>query len=377
MRILQISKYYPPATGGLERVVYDICTGVRAAGYRCDVLCANNSRCLAIETENGDKIIRGGKWATVASTPVSPQMIRQYRHIADRYDVIHLHLPNPMANLLALTTRTRAKLVLHWHSDIIRQRLFLKLYAPFQRWLMERSDEIIATSQSYVDGSPWLYPYHYKTHVVPIGIDTTHLTADPAHVSAIKSRFPDRPIVFSLGRLTYYKGFEFLIRAAREIGNAWILIGGKGDLHSELETLIRTCGVDDRVVMLGDVPTDELGAYFAACDAFCLPSHVKSEAFGVVQLEAMASGKPVVSTAISGSGVSWVNKDGESGLVVEPADPEALAEAINRLLGDSKLAQRLGRGAQERYSAMFQKRQMIEGILRAYGAAASEPASRS
>ena len=366
MHILHVSKYYPPEKGGLERVVQDIVTGMRERGHSCDVLCANTlSRHREDREENG-RIIRCAEWGRVASTSLAPQLVLDYRRIADMYDIIHLHQPNPLATIAALSKQTAARLVVHWHSDIVRQRAALKLYAPFQRRLLERTDAIIATSPPYAAGSPWINRYSSKTHVVPIGIETGHLKTEPTQVDAIKDRFPGRPIVFALGRLTYYKGFEYLIRAARDIPGAWFLIGGEGEERRRLETLVSECEVGDRVILLGDIAHGEIGAYFAACDVFCLPSHIKSEAFGVVQLEAMACAKPLVSTAIPGSGVSWVNRDGESGLVVAPADPDALAGAVNRLLADPALAARLGAGGRARYRAMFTKRDMIEGVARVY-----------
>jgi len=368
MRILQISKYYPPVRGGLEHVVYDLCTGLRDAGHDCDVLCANKARRSRIETHGGSTVMRCSRWGRFASTPLTPRMLYQYPRIADAYDVVHIHLPNPMANLAALTKRAKAKLVLHWHSDIVRQKGLLRLYAPILRKLLERADAIIATSQNYLEGSAWLAPYRHKTHIVPIGIETAYLTAEEGQVDRIRSRFPRRPIVLALGRLTYYKGFEYLIRAARDI-DAWILIGGKGELSDQLQRSIEAYGVGDRVVLLGAVPSTELGAYYAACDIFCLPSDRKSEAFGVVQLEAMACAKPVVSTRIPGSGVSAVNEHMVSGLTVEPADPKQLAAAVNHLLADSDLAARLGEGGKRRRQERFSKKKMIDDTLGVYAQA--------
>lgn len=315
---------------------------------------------------DGQLVYRGGELARIASTSLSPQTIKLYRQLKSDYDIVHAHLPNPLANLAIRGAHKGIKIVSHWHSDIIKQRHLMKLYAPLQSWLLRRSDAVIATSQDYLEGSPWLRPHRGKVHVVPIGVDTEHLNVDEAAVAEIRRRYGGGKIIFSLGRLTYYKGFEFLIRAAHQVENARILIGGDGEERQALQQLIRDCGVQDRVDLIGRIPADQIGSYFRACDVFCLPSHLKSEAFGVVQLEAMASGRPVVSTAIEGSGVGWVNQDGVSGLVVPPASPDALARALNRLIEDGDLRQRLGEGARARYESRFRKKHMVRGVIDVY-----------
>jgi rhamnosyl/mannosyltransferase len=294
-------------------------------------------------------------------------MIGKLREVQGDYDIIHIHLPDPMAAAALYVDRPKAALVLHWHGDVIRQKLLLPIYRPFQTWMLKRSDAILATSPNYIEGSSALAPHRSKCHVVPIGVDVSDIDVSSERVREIKDRFKGKRIVLSIGRLTPYKGYDHLIEAARHLGDDYvILIAGSGELGTALSRRIRDLGLTGQVHMLGRVAHEDVGSYYEASDVFCLSSISKNEAFGIVQVEAMLFGKPVVSTNVRGSGIVYANIDGETGLVVEPGDPRALADAIMRICDDPELYRRLAAGGMKRAGEVFTVAHMLDSTLEVY-----------
>ncbi|MDO8330190.1 MAG: glycosyltransferase [Fluviicoccus sp.] len=362
MNVLHYSKFYPPVFGGIEKVAFDLVEGMVKNGVTCDVLCFNSDRSdITEQSASGYRIIRTGIFATLASTPLSLANIRQFVRMADDYDVIHIHMPNPVANLAVFLARPKkARIVLHWHSDIVKQKTILKLYDPLQQWLLRRADAVIATSPPYAESSPWLQAYAEKVAVIPLGVDVSGIPSDPLIVDEIKREYGGRKLVFSLGRLVYYKGFDYLIDAASRLpDDVAVVIGGIGELEGALREKLASLKLENKVYLIGGIPFKKLGAYFKACDVFCLPSLERSEAYGVVQMEAMYFGKPVVSTSIPGSGVGWVNENNVSGQVVPPGDSLALSNSLDLILRDESLRLKLGEGARRRYDELFVVDKMV------------------
>lgn len=364
MRILHISKFYPPEVGGIETFVGDLSQEL-SESIECDVLCANKENRTIIEKREKVKIIRTASLKEIFSTPISPSMISWLRKISKYYDLIHLHLPNPMANLAYFLAGPKAKLLVHWHSDIVRQKKLLSFYEPLQDWLLKKADKIIATSSDYLRGSEYLLKYKDKCKIIPLGLNPARLVADRKKELRIKEKFPDKPIIFSIGRLIYYKGFEYLIKAAKQV-DGYFLLAGEGEMKVKLEKLIEKLDLKNRVFLLGRLQEEELGNYYNVCDVFSMPSVEKSEAFGVAQLEAMYFGKPIVSTNISGSGVSFVNQDNITGFVVPPRDSNSLAEALNKILRNEKLREKFSKNAKERFENNFCIKTVAEEILKLY-----------
>ena len=366
MRILQIGKFYPPDVGGIESALFDITEELNRREVRCDVLCSNSNNEYSSDIVRGYRITRTRSLGMAFSVSLTPQMIYKLCEIADQYDILHIHHPDPMANLALLcAAKKHQKIVLHWHSDIIRQKAVLKLYAPLQSWMLKRASAIIATSPPYILGSTYLTRFQYKSISIPRGIRPLQWNADL--VASIRERFPSKNIVFALGRFIYYKGFEYLIESANFLDSKTIvLIGGDGPLRKKFEALISQNNLQGKVHLLGRIPQEQLGSYFQACDVFCMPSIERSEAFGLAQVEAMSLGKPVVATTIPGSGVAWVNQNGESGINVPPRDAHALAQAINSILQDSSLRDRLSQGASERFRAEFTIEKEVDRLLQLY-----------
>lgn len=362
IRILQLGKFYP-IRGGVEKVMYDLTAGLAQYGISCDMLCAAyKGKGRRIELSDKSQVIVCRTLTRIAGTMISPSLLMKAISICRSYDVIHVHHPDPMACLALFCARFKGKVILHWHSDIVKQKAMLQFYRPLQRWLIRRADLIIGTTPVYLTGSPYLRKAQNKTVYLPIGIDP--VVPVPQDVERIRRRYAGKKIVFSLGRLVHYKGFSYLIKAAAHLDDDYVvLIGGEGVLKDCLEAEIKSMGLQEKVVLLGRIPDDELAAYYGACDLFCLSSVQKTEAFGIVQIEAMSCGKPVVATNIKGSGVSWVNEHGVSGVNVAPMDAKALAEAIRAVTCNEETYKKYSQGALERFHTVFTYKTMIDNYL--------------
>lgn len=363
--VLQLGKFYP-IQGGVEKVAYELMVGLSERNVDCDMLCAAvKGAGREIRINEHARIFCCRTWLKVAATMIAPAMIVRLRRICRNYDIIHIHHPDPMAALALRLSGYRGRVVLHWHSDIQRQRRLLKLYRPLQSWLLSCAERIVGTSPIYLAESPFLQDVQRKTVCLPIGTDPVR--PDPSAVQSLRARYAGRKIVFSLGRLVPYKGYSSLIEAARYLNDDYvILIGGSGPLHDALQQQIDRLGLQHRVKLLGQVPDKELPNYYGACDLFCLSSLQKTEAFGIVQIEAMSCGKPVVATNIPQSGVSWVNAHGVSGLNVTPDCPRELARAIETVILREAVDGYYSSGARRRYRELFTLEQMIDNCLSIY-----------
>lgn len=339
--------------------MYSLMKGLMERGEECDMLCAAlTGRGRRLNIGNRAQVFCTGTWLKLSGTMISPQMILAAKRICGRYDLVHVHHPDPMAALALFLSGYKGRVILHWHSDIVKQRLALLFYRPLQEWLISRADMIVATSPAYLAASPYLKGVQHKAECLPIGVDA--IVPDNNKVEALRRQYAGKKIIFSLGRMVMYKGFEYLIRSAGYLDDSYvILIGGEGPLRGQLINEIRICGLKDKVKLLGFISDDELPAYFGACSVFCLPSVEKTEAYGIVQIEAMSCGKPVVATMIEGSGVSWVNAHGRSGLNVKSRDSHALAEAFDAITKDAATYQSFCRGARERFQSVFTRERMI------------------
>lgn len=368
MKVLQVSKFYPPVLGGIESVTWELTEGLSRAGIPADVLCANQARRTVHEKEAWHyEVVRAASLGMLLSTSMSPAMPLLLKRMQHHYDIVHVHMPDPMAALAVWAARPRGRVVVHWHSDVIRQRVALKAYEPLQRWLLRRADAIIATSRPYAESSGPLQPWRHKVAVIPIGISDNRGQADPAQVAAIRQRFRGRRLVFALGRMAYYKGFDVLIDAAAALpDHCAVLIGGHGELLDHYRTIVARRGLAGKVHLLGHILDHELASHFEACDVFCMPSTVRAEAYGVAIVEAMVMGKPIVATDIAGSGVPWVNVDGVTGYNAPVRDAAALATALTRLLNDDAQRDRMGAASRERYRTEFHAALMTERTVDLY-----------
>jgi len=361
VKILHIYKDYYPLLGGIENHLRLLVEGLAKRGLEVTVLVTSLTRQTTTLEMNGVKVIKAGRLATLASTPLSvslPFIVRRLKP-----DIAHLHFPYPWGELAHLLWGKSRRTVITYHSDIVRQRSLLRFYEPFLWRLLAKADRIIASSDHYLEGSFYLSRYADKSTVIPYGIDLKRFSSPPADAEAIRRRHGS-PLLLFVGRLRYYKGLQYLLEAMQDL-EASLLLVGKGPMEEEWLNLATELGLAKKVTFLGEVPEEELPLYYHACDIFVLPASERSEAFGIVQLEAMACGKPVVCTEL-GTGTSYVNIDGLTGLVVPPRDPVALAGAIERLLSDPELREEMGQRAKERVEKEFSHERMIDSTLALY-----------
>jgi glycosyltransferase involved in cell wall biosynthesis len=306
---------------------------------------------------DGVRVIRVPAAVTMASQPLSWRYFWLLHREGCRADIVHLHAPNMLAALASLILPKGTPLVVHWHSDVVGKGLLSRLLRPLEKLMLQRANVVIATSPSYMAASLPLTQVRDKVHVIPLGVpDAAAKSIESQAVipSLLQQWLAGRPFVSAVGRLVPYKGFVHLVEAAQFLSkNVAVVIVGDGPLHHELQMRITAAGLGDRVILAGRQDDWALSALFKSATLFCLPSVERSEAFGVVLIEAMSWRLPVVATNITGSGVSWVNQEGESGLNVKPSDPFAIANACNRILSCSSLRERLAKGARQRFESEF------------------------
>jgi glycosyltransferase involved in cell wall biosynthesis len=351
LSVLHVGKFYPPAPGGMERIVQLLCEGEQRT-TESRVLVANTTNETTTEQWQGVDVTRIASLSSIGSVGVCPGFPLALARA--KRDVTVLHEPNPLALVSDWVTAQRGPLVVWFHSEVIRPQWKYRLvYRPFLRRVLRRASRIVVSSPNLAEHAAELRDFRDKCVVVPFGIDTDRLQRTPAVAriaAGIEQRFPGPRILF-VGRLVPYKGVDVLLRAMRDV-NATALIAGDGPLRGALQQQASDTRIGSRVHFLGHLSDEEVIAHFHACDLFVLPSVTRAETFGVVQLEAMACGKPVVSTNVP-TGVPWVNRHGQTGLIVAPGDDRALANALNMLVTDTALRERMGASARQRVAAEF------------------------
>jgi len=392
MRITMLNKYYPPHLGGIEYHMRDLAVTLSQAGNDVHAIVANEGRETVTEGLDGVRVTRLSRAFAYASTPVALGMRRAIADETARLDgpeVFHLHFPYPWGEVswLAACGAGGARAgqcglvptVLTYHSDIVRQRLLGAAYAPILRRVLDRVDLVIASSPDMVEHSEHLSRIAEKCRVVPFGIHVERFAATPertARSSELREQDTpsrgERPVVLFVGRLIYYKGAEVLVRAIADVDADLVMIG-RGPLRPELDALVESLGIGGRVRFVEPVDDDDLAAWYHAADVFCLPSVARSEAFGLVQLEAHAAGTPVISTRLT-TGVPFVNPDGVTGLTVPPGDVPALAAALHTLVTDDALRRRLGAQAAERAMRDFTIARMTADTVAVYDEARKDGA---
>lgn len=365
MRILQLGKFHP-IKGGIEKVMYDLTVGLSGRGLHCDMLCASvDNKSHTVKLCDCGNIIAKSSTIKLSGVMISPLLISELIRKKGNYDIIHIHHPDPMAALALLISNFKGKVILHWHSDILRQKMLLKFYKPLQSWLIKRADLIVGTTPVYVKESPFLLSEQHKISHLIIGVDP--LGYNKEKVSLIRSKYAEKKIIFALGRFVEYKGFKYLVESSKLLPDDYIvLIGGTGPLEEKLIKQIDDNKLQEKVHLLGYLSDKDLSDYYNACDLFCLSSIWKTEAFAIVQIEAMSCGKPIVATKIPNSGVSWVNEDGVSGINVDPENPRGLAEAIIKILSNPELYNKYSKGATLRFNETFRKDIMINKCIDIY-----------
>lgn len=377
LRVTMLNKYYPPHLGGIEYHLRDLAAALVERGHDVRAIVAGSDPTDATETIDGVRVTRLARAFEYASTPVAGSMSRAIAEAAAETDVFHLHFPYPWGEFSWLASRAGGRraggvpTVLTYHSDIVRQKVLGALYEPVLRRVLDRVDLVIASSPNMVEHSPELSRIAEKCRVVPFGIHIERFAATPERAAraaelretAAPSR-GERPVVLFVGRLIYYKGADVLVRAMAEV-DADLVMVGRGPLEDDLRARAAALGIAGRVHFTEPVGDEDLAAWYHAADVFCLPSVARSEAFGLVQLEAHAAGTPVVSTTLT-TGVPFVNENGVTGLTVPPGDVVALAGALRALVDDQDLRIRLGTQAAARARQEFSISRMVGRTLEVY-----------
>ncbi|WP_340101757.1 glycosyltransferase [Salinibaculum salinum] len=367
MNVLQVNKFYYPEVGGIENVVQNIAEGL-SNSHITRVLAARPRGLGSSDRHNGVNVTKVSSLGVTMSVPLAPTFPVQLRVASRNTDIVHHHLPNPLSTVSQLIVGTDdAAVIATYHSDIVRQTTALKVYRPVLDRFLTCVDRILVTSEPLLNHSTILKQYKEKCDVVPLSVDLDTIDAENTQPLDVDTT---GPVILFVGRLNYYKGVEYLVDAMEQI-DATLLVAGDGNKRAELEQRARKQGVADRIHFLGYVPDAQLARTYRTADLFVLPSIEPSEAFGIVQLEAMARGLPVVNTSLP-TGVPWVSQDGKTGLTVPPRDSDALAEAVNTLLEDDAQRRRYGEQARKRVEQRFTRDRMLTKIQKIYNQVTDE-----
>lgn len=364
LRVLQVNKLYYPVTGGIETVVQQIAEGLNEQTDMKVLVCRQKGKTV-IQKVNGVTIHRAGSLGVLLSMPISASFFVQLWKLSKDRDVIHFHMPFPLGDLACLLSRYKGKVVVWWHSDIVRQKKLMKLYRPIMDKFLKRADVIMVATKGHIDGSDYLSKYRSKCVIIPYGVDKKVIEKSDIYIQKKVVKHNQKVNILFVGRLVYYKGCEILLQAFSQIEGAELTIIGSGELENKLKIMSIDLGISNKVHFLGQVDEKKLNKAFEDCDVFVLPSVEKSEAFGLVQIEAMSYGKPVINTNLP-SGVPYVSVDGITGLTVQPNDVQALRNAINWMVVHEDERVEMGRKARERVKEHFLIENMLQKIIDIY-----------
>ncbi len=355
LRVLCFGRFFDEIPGGMQTHVDHLFRAMRGHVEYVHLVPSRDSNGFEGQVQ-GFPLIRTPSWNVDGSLALSPALVSKARalHRAKPFDLVHLHFPDPMSHVASWFIPAHVPRVITWHADIIRQKVMLAAYRPFQNAALRHAKAIIAATPAHIKSSAELPKPHLrdKLHVIPFGFDLAHYALPLDLTSEIQKRHPGK-IIFALGRHVHYKGFDVLIRAMAQLPqDTQLIIGGEGPLTLEWKALAALSPAASRIHFVGKISDADLPAYFQACDVFCLPAVNQAEAFGIVQVEAFACAKPVVSTKLN-NGVDFVNQDGITGYTVTPSSVDELAAALNKLLPNPSLRERLGQQALQRAQQEF------------------------
>lgn len=363
--ILHLGKFYPPEWGGTEQVTQTLANGSATHGMATSVI-AFTKHNESDELLDGVEVHRRKTNAILSSQPLSISWLWTAIRKIRKFDIVLIHSPNFLAVLALFVMSRRQRLVTYWHMDVVGKKVLKALVTPLQSFMLRRSDVVMVSSQQYADSSPALQPFLDKVKVVSIGI------ADPVKDAKAGVPIPEsiaafargRPIALAIGRLVPYKGFDQLVMSAKYSGpEIAIVVVGDGPMRSALLALVQEHGVEDRILFAGRQLADDLAALLCHARLYVMPSNIRTEAFGVVQLEAMSHSLPIVVTDLPGSGVAWVADFGNLGAMVPVNDPKALGDAV-RDVATSPDHDRLAASSRARFERYFTETTMITCFLK-------------
>ena len=365
MKITSINKLYHPWMGGVEKVIQQIAEGLNGKeDIEVEVLCCQPKGKKEIEKINGVKVYKASSFGILWGMPISFDFFKLFKKLLKEADIIDFHHPFPLGDLVIFLFRPKTKLIVHYHSDIVRQKVFGFLIKPLISHTSKKAERILVSNPNLIKNSPHLKKFQEKCQVIPFGVDLEEIkqSLDEMETREIKKKYKE--FVLFIGRLNYYKGIGYLIEAMEDV-NANLVIIGEGKQEKFLRQKVKELGIENKVFFLPSQPRKRLINFYKASEVFVLPSIFKSEAFGIVLIEAMACGTPVISTEL-GTGTSWVNINRKTGFVIPPRNPKALKEAISKILENKNLAQEFGQNALERVREEFYSDKMLRGTEKVY-----------
>ena len=367
-KILQAAKWYWPEDGGIETVALNITDAVKDKAEMQILVCSGNRVRETGYTDSGVYVYRAKTPFKICSTLISFDYLSAFRRMSKDVDLIQLHAPFPLSDLALFLSRRgrRTKKALWYHSDVIKQKKLMFFYRPLLKWMLKKVDKIYVASRSIAEQSEYLIKHMDKVEVIPFGISTSEYDrAKKFPVLGKKLNDKKNAKILFVGRLVHYKGVDVLIDAMSKVEGAELFIIGGGELGDAMKKRVKELGIKKKVHFMGRIPQKELYAALADCDFFVLPSVNRAECFGLVQLEAMVYGKPVINTALP-TAVPEVSVHGETGLTVEVGNVDALAEAMNTLVTDVELRKKFGEQARKRCEQTFNLAKMQEKLYQSY-----------
>ncbi len=355
MKILHVYRtYFPDPPGGLQEAIRQICLATQPFGIQNTIFTLSPDPVPSVIDRPEAQVVRCRSWASPASCDLGGiSAFMQFRRLSREADVVHYLFPWPFADLLHQWACPETPAVLTYISDIVRQRWLGGVYKPLMWTMLNSMRAIVANAPAYAQTSPVLSDASLRERLreIPLGIveGSCPRDADDTVLQRLGLGMTE-PFLLFVGVLRYYKGLHILVQAAASV-RARVVIVGSGPEGEALQEQARQLGVTN-VIFAGQVSDEEKVALLKHCRALVLPSHLRSEAYGMVLVEAAMFSKPMISCEI-GTGTSYINADGETGIVVPPENPIELAQAMNRLIEEELLAKVYGQAARQRYERLF------------------------
>lgn len=372
IKVLQVNKLYYPAIGGIEKVVQQLSEGLNKSTDLKVLVCQKKGK-GGVEFIKGVEVHRSRSLGVIASVPISVSFIWKFRSMAKGMDIVHLHMPFPLGDLAYLLSGYHGKIIVSWHSDVVKQKHWMVLYRPLMECFLKRVDLILVSAAGIAKGSRYLSRHLEKCRVVPFAVENWILEAGREYL--LKNGYErknDMLHFLFIGRLVYYKGCSVLLEAFAQIKErVHLTIIGSGELGSQLKQQSEDLNISDRITFEGKVPEEDIRRCFEKADVFILPSIERSEAFGLVQMEAMAYGLPVINTNLP-SGVPEVSLHMQTGLTVEPGNVEQLKRAMEWMIFNPEKRVAMGVTARDRVEKVYTENSMIANVNEIYNELLSE-----
>lgn len=364
LKVLHFYKtYYPDTFGGVEQVIYQLSESGTQYGIESTVLSLSNRGNIDNQKIGSHQVFYSKTNFEIASTPFSLKCLSKFKELAKEADIIHYHYPYPFMDLLHFICGIKKPTIVSYHSDIVKQKSFLRLYSPLMNRFLSSVDCIVAASPNYAQTSSVLQKFKSKVKIIPYGLnEEAYPKPSEEKLSFWKQHVGEKFFLF-IGAFRYYKGLHTLLEAVNTT-TLPVVIVGSGGIEKEIRAKADQLKLSN-VKFLGALPDEDKAALLQLCYSVVFPSHLRSEAFGITLLEGAMFGKPLISCEI-GSGTTFINIDGETGLAVNPADPLALRGAMMELWGSPELAEEFGKNALARFNRIFTSKEMSKKYYEIY-----------